>query len=231
MASGRNVCDGCTSNGRDESMSQGMSRRRLLGAGAGMVGAAALGASPAAASGGGDGHGHGHHDRGRGGRLVPRDRLGVQQWSVRDATPRLGPLGQRLSGRPRLPRGPDRSGAADPASGRLCGGLRVPRERRLPRLRVLHARPGGQRPDHSAADPPSARRRGSRLGRQPPGRPAIDGGRDLPQQPDPDRGARSGTGSSGPPGTRPTRRSARWRRGRATPSRRTRSGRRCARPA
>ena len=70
-------------------MSQGMSRRRLLGAGAGMVGAAALGTSPAAASGGGDGHGSGHHDRGRGGRLVPRDRLGVQQWSVRDATPRL----------------------------------------------------------------------------------------------------------------------------------------------
>ena len=70
-------------------MSQGMSRRRLLGAGAGMVGAAALGTSPAAASGGGDGHGSGHHDRGHGGRLVPRDRLGVQQWSVRDATPRL----------------------------------------------------------------------------------------------------------------------------------------------
>src|SRR5215218_6092336 len=72
-------------------MSQEISRRHLLGTGAGMVGAAALGASPAAARGGGHGHGHGDdpHDRRRGGRLVPRSRLGVQQWSLRDATPRL----------------------------------------------------------------------------------------------------------------------------------------------
>src|SRR5215211_8545917 len=70
-------------------MTQEISRRRLLGTGAGMVGAAALGASPAAAHGGGHGHGDDHHDRGRGRRLVPRDRLGVQQWSLRDATARL----------------------------------------------------------------------------------------------------------------------------------------------
>ena len=36
-------------------MSQGFSRRRLLGTGAGMVGAAALGVSPAAARSGGPG--------------------------------------------------------------------------------------------------------------------------------------------------------------------------------
>src|SRR3954454_8962728 len=76
---------------------EGGSRRGFIGAGAGIVGAAALGfKAPAALGhrnphghgkghGGHDDHGHGH---GHGGRLSPRGRRGVQQWSVRDAITR-----------------------------------------------------------------------------------------------------------------------------------------------
>src|SRR3954466_8596408 len=100
-------------------MTQGFSRRRLLGAGAGMVGAAALGASPAAAPGGGHGHGHGHgdDDHGGGGTLVPRDRLGVQQWSLRDAIPRLNrSAGGYLGGR-NFPEDPTDIGPLTPLPG------------------------------------------------------------------------------------------------------------------
>ncbi|HET6547606.1 MAG TPA: TIM barrel protein, partial [Solirubrobacter sp.] len=89
-------------------MSQEWSRRRFIGAGAGIVGAAALGATPAAAHGGGHGgwgdddddhddHGHGH---GHGHDLIPRDRIGLQQWSIRDAIVRLdGSVTGYLGGR------------------------------------------------------------------------------------------------------------------------------------
>src|SRR3954447_5035865 len=100
-------------------MSQGFSRRRLLGTGAGMVGAVALGASPAAAHGGGHGHGHGddRHDRGRGDRLVPRDRLGVQQWSLRDAIPRLNRSVSGYLGGRNFPEDPTDIGPLTPLPG------------------------------------------------------------------------------------------------------------------
>ncbi len=100
-------------------MSQGLSRRRLLGASAGMVGAAALGVSPAAARSGGPGHGHGHddHDHGRGDSLVPRDRLGVQQWSLRDATPRLNRSVSGYLGGGNFPEDPTDLGSLTPLPG------------------------------------------------------------------------------------------------------------------
>ena len=98
-------------------MSRELSRRRLLGTGVGMVGAAALGASPAAAHGGGHGHGHGHDDHGRGGRLVPRDRLGVQQWSLRDATSRLNRSVSGYLGGPGFPEDPTDLGPLTPLAG------------------------------------------------------------------------------------------------------------------
>src|SRR5215211_1403471 len=98
-------------------MTQEISRRRLLGTGAGMVGAAALGASPAAAHGGGHGHGDDHHDRGWGNRLIPRDRLGVQQWSLRDATPRLNQSVSGYLGGRNFPEDPTDLGPLTPLAG------------------------------------------------------------------------------------------------------------------
>jgi sugar phosphate isomerase/epimerase len=62
------------------------SRRTLLSAGAGIAGVAALGGTPAVGS-EPPGDGPGGRDA-RGGRLVPRGRLGVQQWALRDAITR-----------------------------------------------------------------------------------------------------------------------------------------------
>jgi sugar phosphate isomerase/epimerase len=59
-----------------------LDRRSFLGFAAGAAGATALGPWAADAR---PGSGHERH----GGRLVPRDRLGLQQWSLRDATARL----------------------------------------------------------------------------------------------------------------------------------------------
>jgi len=99
-------------------MSRELSRRRLLGTGVGMVGAAALGASPAAAHGGGHGHGQGDdHGGGRGHRLVPRDRLGVQQWSLRDATSRLNRSVSGYLGGPNFPEDPTDVGPLTPLAG------------------------------------------------------------------------------------------------------------------
>src|SRR4051812_26838472 len=84
----------------------GIDRRKFLGGAAAAGGVAAAGAvSPAPAGGGGGprpggprragggpargGPGRGDDARGQGGGLVPRDRLGVQQGSLRDAIPRL----------------------------------------------------------------------------------------------------------------------------------------------
>jgi sugar phosphate isomerase/epimerase len=60
-----------------------MDRRWFMGAAIGAAGAAAVAPGAAVAHGGHHGGGHGH------GGLVPRDRIGLQQWSVRDAVTRL----------------------------------------------------------------------------------------------------------------------------------------------
>lgn len=77
----------------EQQQSRGVSRRFLLGAGAGVAGAAALGAlAPSAAAAppsGGSSPAGGGHGGDNGGRIVPRNRFGVQHWSVRDATVRL----------------------------------------------------------------------------------------------------------------------------------------------
>jgi sugar phosphate isomerase/epimerase len=81
------------------SRDSGLSRRRFIGAaGATAVGAFAPGVSLAHGGRDGGGDGDGHH--GRGSRLVPRDRLGLQQWSIRDAITRLdGSVSGYLGGR------------------------------------------------------------------------------------------------------------------------------------
>jgi sugar phosphate isomerase/epimerase len=72
-------------------------RRSFIGVAAGAAGAAALGpAGSSAATAHGRHGGGGHHGGGR----VPRDRVGLQQWSVRDAITRLdGSVQGRLGGR------------------------------------------------------------------------------------------------------------------------------------
>jgi len=82
-------------------MQKGISRRRFIGAAAG---AAALGALPPGVAGAHGGHGgdddHDHGGGGGGGGVVPRDRIGVQQWSLRDAITRLdGSVQGYLGGR------------------------------------------------------------------------------------------------------------------------------------
>jgi sugar phosphate isomerase/epimerase len=79
------------------SMAGKVNRRTFMGAAAGAAGAAAVGpfsGSTALA------HDHGHHGHSSGGRLVPRDRIGLQQWSIRDAITRLdGSVQGYLGGR------------------------------------------------------------------------------------------------------------------------------------
>ena len=74
-----------------------MDRRRFMGAAIGAAGVAAAGPlAPGAALAHGGHHGGGHGHR----RLVPRDRIGLQQWSVRDAVTRLdGSVSGHLGGR------------------------------------------------------------------------------------------------------------------------------------
>jgi hypothetical protein len=70
------------------SMGPTINRRRFMGAAAGAAGAAALGSrSPAVAAARGGGHGDDEGGDGHGG-VVSRDRIGVQQWSIRDAITR-----------------------------------------------------------------------------------------------------------------------------------------------
>jgi len=67
-----------------------------MGVAAGAAGAAALSPGSAIAHGGGGHGGHGDH----GGGVVPRDRIGLQQWSIRDAITRLdGSVQGYLGGR------------------------------------------------------------------------------------------------------------------------------------
>ncbi|NEA41031.1 sugar phosphate isomerase/epimerase [Streptomyces sp. SID11385] len=80
----------------DEELSARLSRRGMLGVGAGLGAAAllGLGTGQAAAHGGGHGHGndHGHgHGHGNGGvPALPKDRLGIQLYSLRDKVASLG---------------------------------------------------------------------------------------------------------------------------------------------
>jgi sugar phosphate isomerase/epimerase len=74
-----------------------INRRKFMGVAAGAAGAAAVGPLSA-----GTALGHEKHKgrRRRGGRLVPRDRLGLQQWSIRDSITRLdGSVSGHLGGR------------------------------------------------------------------------------------------------------------------------------------
>ena len=77
------------------------SRRHFIGTAAGVAGAAALSPQSAVATGGGGGGGHhDDHDHGRGRSVVTRDRIGLQQWSIRDAITRLdGSVTGYLGGR------------------------------------------------------------------------------------------------------------------------------------
>lgn len=88
----------------------GLSRRGFLGA-AGAAGAAAIVAPPRAS-----GHG-GHGGRGGGRRLVPRGRLGVQQWSIRDAITRADGSASGYLGGPRFPDDPTDLGPLVPLPG------------------------------------------------------------------------------------------------------------------
>ena len=82
-----------------------VSRRRFVGMAAGAAGAAALGPLlPGAAQAHGGGNHAGDHgdpgDHGGSGGVVTRDRIGVQQWSIRDAITRLdGSVQGYLGGR------------------------------------------------------------------------------------------------------------------------------------
>ena len=97
----------------------GIDRRKFLGGAAVAVGIAAAGPlSPraAAAHGGHDPGGHGD-DHGHGGGLVPRDRLGVQQWSLRDAITRLDGSVSGYLGGPNFPADPTDLGPLVPLPG------------------------------------------------------------------------------------------------------------------
>jgi sugar phosphate isomerase/epimerase len=94
------------------------SRRRFIGAAAGVAGAAALSPQSAVATGGdrGGDH-HDDHDHARGRSVVTRDRIGLQQWSIRDAITRLdGSVTGYLGGRG-FPYDPTDLGPAVPLPG------------------------------------------------------------------------------------------------------------------
>jgi sugar phosphate isomerase/epimerase len=74
-----------------------VSRRTFIGAAAGAAGATALSPLGPSLSLGHDKHGH------KGGRLVPRDRLGLQQWAVRDSVTRLDKSVSGYLGGPKFP--------------------------------------------------------------------------------------------------------------------------------
>src|SRR3954452_4844786 len=98
-----------------------ISRRRFVGVAAGAAGAAALGPfSPGVAAARG-GHGHGedddHGDDGFGNGLVPRDRISVQQWSIRDAITRLDGSVQGYLGGKNFPYDPTDLGPLTPLPG------------------------------------------------------------------------------------------------------------------
>ncbi len=93
----------------------GLSRRRFLGA-AGVAGAAAMvPGAPAHGQGADDGRGRRHG--GRRGRIVPRGKLGVQQWAVRDSITRLDKSVSGHLGGPDFPADPSDLGALVPLPG------------------------------------------------------------------------------------------------------------------
>jgi Xylose isomerase-like TIM barrel len=93
----------------------GWSRRRFLGA-AGLAGAAAaIPLAPALGYGGDDGGGHGGGHGG--GRIVPRGKLGIQQWAVRDSITRLDKSVSGYLGGPRFPADPTDLGPLVPLPG------------------------------------------------------------------------------------------------------------------
>jgi sugar phosphate isomerase/epimerase len=81
-------------------MQERINRRRFMGVAAGAAGAMALSPGNALAHGGHGGHGGDEHGGGHGTGLIPRDRIGLQQWSIRDAITRLdGSVQGYLGGR------------------------------------------------------------------------------------------------------------------------------------
>jgi sugar phosphate isomerase/epimerase len=94
------------------------SRRRFLGA-AGVAGAAAVvPLAPALGYGGGDDD---YQTHGHGGRVVPRGKLGIQQWSVRDSITRLDKSVSGYLGGRNFPEDPSDIGPLVP----LPGGFRA----------------------------------------------------------------------------------------------------------
>jgi sugar phosphate isomerase/epimerase len=93
-------------------------RRRFMGAAAGVASMAALSPQTALATGGGPGPGHGDHDDHHGGGgVVPRDRIGLQQWSIRDAITRADGSVTGYLGGPAFPQDPTDLGSAVPLPG------------------------------------------------------------------------------------------------------------------
>jgi hypothetical protein len=84
-------------------------RRTVIGAAAGAAGAVAIGPVVPEVS-----FGHGRH---RGGHLVPRNRIGLQQWSIRDAITRLDGSVSGYLGGPRFPEDPTDLGPLVPLPG------------------------------------------------------------------------------------------------------------------
>jgi len=88
-----------------------INRRTFVGAAAGAAGAAAVGPfAPATAA----AHGGGGHDGGAG---VPRKRIGLQQWSIRDAFMRVDGAVSGYLGGPDFPRDPTDLGPLVPLPG------------------------------------------------------------------------------------------------------------------
>ena len=91
-----------------------LSRRRFLGAAGVAGGAVIIPVAPALGNGRGDGHGHGH---GHGDRIVPRGKLGIQQWAVRDSITRLDKSVSGYLGGARFPADPSDLGPLVPLPG------------------------------------------------------------------------------------------------------------------
>jgi sugar phosphate isomerase/epimerase len=111
-----------TSDAAEVTEPRRLSRRLFLGAGVGAAGAAAFGGFPSAAvaAGGGDSRSNDASKGtggGRRGRIVPRGRLGIQHWSVRDAVPRLNKSVSGYLGGPNFPDDPTDLGPLVPLPG------------------------------------------------------------------------------------------------------------------
>lgn len=87
-----------------------LDRRTFIGAAAGAAGATALGPWGPSLS-------LGHGDRRKGNRLVPRERLGLQQWAIRDSITRLDRSGSGYLGGRNFPQDPADLGPLTPLPG------------------------------------------------------------------------------------------------------------------